>query len=59
MPHRLQYPTGFPYELVESVGSIRETMLLKVTPAGKADYPPVDIETVLRTVLTARVPEPA
>lgn len=50
----LEYPTGFPYLLTEPVISIREMRRLRITPAMKADHPPVDIEATLGASLAAR-----
>src|ERR1700736_1237741 len=50
----LEYPTGFPYLLTEPVISIRERRRLRITPAMKADHPPVDIEATLGAFLAAR-----
>lgn len=52
---RLEYPAGFPYLLTGSVLSIREMPRFRITPATKADYPPVEIEATMRGSLAAYV----
>jgi hypothetical protein len=51
---RLEYPAGFPYLLTEPVISIREMRRFRITPARKADHPPVDIDATLGASLAAR-----
>ncbi len=51
----LEYPAGFPYVLNGPVVSIREMRSLQIRPAGRADYPPVDIEATMRGSLAAYV----
>jgi hypothetical protein len=52
---RLEYPVGFPYALSGPVVSIREMRTLRITPAMRADYPPVEIEATMRASLVADV----
>jgi hypothetical protein len=54
----LAYPDGFPYALAEPVISIRERRRLRITPAMKTDYPPVDIEALFGASLRAQVRTP-
>lgn len=51
----LEYPAGFPYVLNGPVVSIREMRSLRITPAARADYPPVDVDATMRGLLAAYV----